>query len=134
MDYTAHFINKYGTKLKELTDMLKEDVESMHLLGRHTTALYFETHITLDPVDGEALKKVQELCTKYNMRISTLILRREDGSPGEQHKDDIFISGRYLYYNEAVDKVQAMVVAVQHLNIKVRRYKIENTLKDIKFQ
>ena len=93
-----------------------------------TTELYFESHITTDPVFGDALTTFRQVAQKTSFRVADLVLMK----PGldEKHVGDIFMSTRSTDYTDIHDRTLKCVALLQQCGFNVRRYKIENTLID----
>lgn len=93
--------------------------------------LYWECHITIDPVFGALREKLEAYGRERGFRISKLILQKPDfkDSP-EQFVDDAFFTARHSSF----DAIHAAMIEVVHevkaMGVNVRRYKIENTIID----
>lgn len=99
---------------------------------RYTTDLYFECHITIDPLSDAQLALLQPWMDKFKFRSSKLLLRNSNGSAGEEFKDDFFLTTRGTDYDDINTRMCSMLDAIQLCRIKQRRFKIENTLLDVK--
>ena len=99
--------------------------------------LYYECHITIDPVFGERLDLFKEVCKDYRFRVAELLMRK--GIPQteqqmlallEPSKLDSFCTTRGNDYQEVEDRTMAAVNSLERNGFTIRRYKIEATLLD----
>lgn len=91
-----------------------------------TTELYFEAHITLDPVLDEArMKLLKEIAASYDFRIADLIMVK-----GEPNQKDAFCSARDNDLENMKLRIMHCVRMLKKAGFVVRRYKLENTLID----
>ncbi len=95
----------------------------------YTTKLYFECHVTIDPVFDERRAIASAIAQCYKFKLAKLIM--EKGGELKQSELDTFMTGHGQDYKDLEER---MVSLIEHLNrggmFKVRRYKIENTLLD----
>lgn len=94
--------------------------------GRYTTGLYFEAHITIDPVTDVQLERFKFICAKYDFRVAELLMKKGPSTI------DSFCTGRGKNYKNLRKKTEELVTELRN-HFKVRRYKIENTLLDLRF-
>ena len=87
--------------------------------------LYFEAHVTTEPLEGGLLQGLLAIAPVYEFRVAELIKRN-----GDKHIDDQFASARDQHYEELYTRTHNFVAHLQQAGIKVRRYKIENTMID----
>lgn len=105
------------------------------MLDRHTTDLYFECHITIDPIAYDKLNEIQKHLDKFSFRPSKLILRKPVSGThfhDQEWRDDMFITSRGTDYDDLRGRMYIIIAILQNHGIPARRYKIENTLIDIK--
>lgn len=95
---------------------------------RRTTNLYFEAHITIAPVDGERTEALRSLGQRYGYRMATFLLKK-----GSTAVPDDFFTARSTDYDDLLRKTRRCVEHLLQAGIHVKRYKIENTLLDVKF-
>ena len=92
----------------------------------HTTDLYFEAHVTIDPVlEEDRLSALKRYAEQNDFRVAELLMRK-----GGQHEDDSFLTARDTNYGDLQLKVIQLVRRLRLEGFVVRRYKIENTLID----
>jgi hypothetical protein len=97
------------------------------------TNLYYESHITIDPVYYEDLEEFKRLAAKYNFRVAELLMSK-GGEKGVPSTQDSFCTSRSKDYTKITNDTIAMVAALQQVGFHVRRYKIEDTLVDSKIE
>lgn len=97
----------------------------------HTTELYFECHITIDPVEGERLREFRMLAELRGFRVAELLMRK--GCTMAPSDIDSFATGRHQSYAVLSDLMIALCFDLMAAGYKVRRRKIENTLLDQRF-
>jgi hypothetical protein len=94
-----------------------------------TTDLYFEAHITISPIGDDYVlrSRVEDLGRSLGFRMATFLLKKDD-----QDQPDDFFSSRSHDYELIEYQVEMMVRYLNEYGVKVKRYKIENTLLDVK--
>lgn len=87
--------------------------------------LYYEAHVTIDPVPEERRAAVQMLADPFGCKLAKLLMQK-----GQPSNLDTFMTchGRDLGQMEA--RVSGLVKRLQGVGLRVRRYKIEDTLMD----
>ncbi len=99
---------------------------------RPTTELYFEAHVTLDPVFGSTRERLAEVAKVYGFRVADLLMRKTAGGPAVPSAEDAFMTARSVRYDDIRERTVGVVQALQRAGFSVRRYKVENTLVDSK--
>ena len=94
-------------------------------------SLYFESHITIDPVleDDAKIGLLRVLVKGQGFRIAELLMR--NGS-GEHSREDSFMTGRSKDLPDLSLRTQNLVTQLKEFGFRVRRYKIESALVDSK--
>lgn len=91
------------------------------------TSLYFEAHITIEPVkDTNRGMQLYELAGVRDFRVADFVMRKDKNA-------DAFVSARGTDYMALRTKVIDMIDILVHFGFVVKRYKIENTLEDMRF-
>jgi hypothetical protein len=98
----------------------------------HTTDLYFEAHITIEPVFGERLDQFKSLCATKGFRVAELLMKRRKEDKPERSQYDTFATGRSKDYTDLLTRTLDIANTANALGISVWRYKIENTLLDVR--
>lgn len=100
----------------------------------YTTELYFECHITVEPVYGEALDALKELAAAYDFRVADLLMRKRLEDTPERSQFDTFLTGRSKDYEILKLRMERLLRDLESGLFRVWRYKIENTLLDVKLR
>lgn len=94
------------------------------------TDLYFECHITIEPVIGPGLFFIKNLASEHNFRVADLLMQKRPHDTPERSKFDTFMTGHSKDYRDIELRMKRLVKALQSAGYKVWRYKIENTIID----
>ncbi len=93
--------------------------------------LYYEAHITVDPLSGSALGLFKELCRRQGFKVADLLMVKP--GVGTIPSDiDSFCTTRSKFLEDISARVRNLVTDCRISGIKVRRYKIEDTVLDSK--
>ena len=92
--------------------------------------LYYESHVTIDPVQGEELESFKEACSKYGFRVAKLLMQK--GSELVPSNIDSFCTTRGESFAEVTHRTVELVRHLDGFGFVVRRYKVEATLIDSK--
>lgn len=90
--------------------------------------LYFECHITFDPDYLISSEVMEEIAGRFGFKVATFLMKKDGPQP------DAFCSARDSHYERLVARCGDMLRTLRDMNLKVKRYKIENTLMDSKFE
>lgn len=90
-----------------------------------TTLLYFESHVTLDPIKDHEMDLFDQAAFRFGFRRAKLLM--DKGVPSQI---DTFATSRDTNYQSIERRTIEVVHHLNFLGFKVRRYKIENTLID----
>jgi len=93
-------------------------------------SLYFECHITLDPVFDEKLMKLQELCKNFKFKVAKLLYRKRQDEDCVISTDDSFCTGHASSLEDITQRMLALIVTLKENGYKIIRYKIENIIID----
>lgn len=98
----------------------------------HAT-IYYESHITIDPInDPQLLEKIIAEGKRHFFKIAKLYLKKKPDEQQEVSRYDDFFTTRGIYWGDIYHRTADFVLELQNMGVKVRRYKIEDTLLDIK--
>ena len=98
-----------------------------------TEALYYECHITIDPVlDSDRHKLLTELCEDKQFRVAKLLMSK--GNNFTPNENDSFMTGRSKKYGDLLSRMENLCYSLQKNSFVVRRYKIEIAILDSKDQ
>ncbi len=92
--------------------------------------LYFESHVTIEPVEGVRLKLFQEICKEWKFRVADLLLQ-DKLTPS---KKDMFATGSHFDMQILSFRMASLLQSLAINKFVIYRYKIEMTLVDSKFK
>lgn len=95
-----------------------------------TAKLYYEAHITIDPVFDERREHAQKLAECYRFRLAKLIMRKREADEEQPAQDDTFMTGHGVDLEYIVARMHTLIRLLKEQGFKVRRYKIEDTIMD----
>lgn len=95
--------------------------------------IYFESHITIEPVFGTDLEKFKNICSDYKFRVATLLLQKRKEDNAERSKNDSFCTGRGSELDELETRMLNLSKHLIKENFIVWRYKIESVLIDSRY-
>ena len=95
------------------------------------TKLYYESHVTVDPLEGLELNKFKSTCNNYGFKVAELLMVKEGFGLVNSDKDS-FCTTRSKNFDDISKRTKLLIYELNMVNIKVRRYKIEDTLIDSK--
>ena len=101
-------------------------------VGRHTTLLYFECHVTIEPVYDQRLEDLRAYALEFGFRVADLQMRKRLADSPERSQFDTFCTRRDGDYGRMVKMMHAFITFIIEHGYKVWRYKIENTLLDVR--
>lgn len=91
-----------------------------------TTDYYFEGRVTIDPVDDET--ELREIAKRWGFRVADLLMKKSLA----KSRLDAFMTARSLSYQDIGTRTNCCVQDLAEAGFVVRRYKIENTLLDVR--
>lgn len=100
----------------------------------HTTELYFESHITIEPVFDGHLLEVKDIVECYGFKVADLLMKKREKDTETRSKYDTFCTTRSKSYQQIENNTLACVDRLTNRGFKVWRYKIENTLIDVRLK
>lgn len=103
-------------------------------MTQRTTKLYYEAHITIDPVFGARRLTAQDIASARAFRVAKLILRKDASANPEEHTDDTFMTGHSINFVDIMRRTKALCEDLKQSNFVVRRYKIEETVMDSRIE
>ena len=90
--------------------------------------LYYEAHITIDPVPEEHRYLVEALGVPHKFKLAKLLMEKQGVlSPSTL---DTFMTAHGTSLDDMIERVKGMVLSLQKNFYKVKRYKIEDTVSD----
>lgn len=94
------------------------------------TRLYYEAHITIEPVFDERLVRAQEIAKFHKFRVADLLMKKREQDTEERSAKDTFMTGHSQYYPHLLSSARACVEDLKSAGFRVWRVKIEDTLLD----
>lgn len=98
------------------------------------TRLYFEAHITVEPLFGAALLRFKQLAEARGFSVADLLMQKRASDTPQRSAKDSFCTGRSQSATALADRAIALVKDLEAAGITVWRYKIEDTLLDSKVE
>lgn len=92
-------------------------------------SLYYESHVTIDPLDAATRAEVESHCKAHGFRLAKLYMEKN-----KPHTTDAFMTTRSQTYADIRDRTARFVRSLWSVGITIRRYKIELTLDDSKIK
>ena len=95
------------------------------------SALYFESHVTIEPVTGERLDEFKNIARNWAFRVADLIMIKPGVGETPSSRDS-FATCRHKNYAAIEDMTAGLIHDLQAAGFDVWRYKIEDTVMDSK--
>lgn len=93
-------------------------------------SLYYEAHVTVEPLFGEDFSKFEAICRKHHFRAAGLFMQKRAEDTPERSKNDSFCTGRHRDMAQLENEMKELIAELRANKIKVWRYKMENTIYD----
>ena len=90
-----------------------------------TTPIYYESHVTIEPVFDDRLEAFRKVCKQYNFHVATLVMQKRAEDTPERSKHDSFCTGHGRNGEELAQRMFDLLDVLKTLEFKVWRYKIE---------
>lgn len=95
--------------------------------------LYYESHITVEPVFDDRLDKFKEICLKYKFKAADLLFQKRKQDTPTRSSKDTFCTSRGTKIDELKQRMEQLTEELKNENYKVWRQKIEAVIIDKKF-
>lgn len=92
--------------------------------------LYYESHVTLEPVFDEKLEQVKNICAGYGFKVADLLFKKRAQDTAERSQCDTFCTGRGKTFEDLKQLMELLVADLVHNEFKVWRQKIEAVVYD----
>lgn len=102
------------------------------MVGIKNGGLYYEAHVTVDPVFEDRLSRLKETCRTCGFRVADLIMRKGPNGPDEKANEDSFATARSDEWEDIRERTMTLVKFLKFNRFTVRRYKIELAIVDSK--
>lgn len=96
--------------------------------------LYYEAHVTIEPVFDERLHLFRETAERYGFRVADLLLQKRKSDKPERSKRDSFCTARSNDFDKLKSWTECLMVDLKGLGFQVWRWKIEDTLIDVRLR
>ena len=95
-------------------------------------SLYFEIHITIEPIDRDSdeFKTLTTLSTMHSFKPAGLFMQKRKEDTPERSKYDTFVTGHRQTMHEAMNDMIFFIERLKTHGFKVWRYKIEDVKLD----
>lgn len=103
-------------------------------MSKHTTELYFESHITIEPVFDEQLFLFKQICDTQGFKAAELLMKKRSVDTPERSEYDTFCTARDVNYEVLLTRTLNLVQQLTNAGFDVWRYKLENTLLDVRLK
>jgi len=94
------------------------------------SVLYYEVHVTIEPVIGSRLDEFKKLCKQWGFRVADLLMVKNRGTTAERSDKDQFCTGRFNTNGQAMHSMKRLVADLGLYGFQVWRYKIEAVIFD----
>ena len=95
-------------------------------------SLYYESHVTIEPVFDTRLEQLKFLCELHGFRVADLLMQKRSEDTPERSRFDTFCSSRSVDLPVLESRMFGLVSACLAAGFKVWRYKIEDVILDSK--
>lgn len=96
-------------------------------------SLYYESHVTIEPVFDERLIKFVEICASYKFLVANLLMQKRKEETPEKSKYDSFCTGRDSSFPELEHRMMGLLTSLKKEGFKIYRYKIESAVLDSRY-
>lgn len=101
--------------------------------GAFSDVLYYEAHITIEPVFDERLELFQTLCKTEGFKAAKLLMQKNREASPERSNKDTFCTGHGQNYDLVLGRIDRLVAKLRENGFAVWRDKIEAVLLDRKY-
>lgn len=94
--------------------------------------LYYESHITIEPVFDERLEHFKSICGNYRFKAAELLMKKRKEEKAERSQYDTFCTGRSKSFVDLKNDMNDLLIHLMLDGFQVWRYKIEAVVLDEK--
>ena len=98
-----------------------------------TKPIYYECHITIEPVYGERLSYFQDLASRYDFRVAKLLMQKDREATEQRSNKDSFCTGHAKDFDDIHDRMHLLKEDLIQAGFQVWRCKIEAIVLDEKY-
>lgn len=95
--------------------------------------MIYEAHITIEPVEGDKFDLFESLCSAYKFKPAHLVMMKLRQVTDTRSNRDSFCTGHSSDFEDLKFRTEQLVELLKRVGLKVWRYKVEQTLLDIRF-
>lgn len=95
--------------------------------------LYYECHVTIEPVFDAGLDHFTEICKQHGFRPAKLLMQKRSIDTPVRSNKDTFCTGAGKDLDTLRDAMYALVKELSKNSFHVWRYKIEAVILDVRF-
>jgi hypothetical protein len=95
---------------------------------------YYESHITIEPVNGERLTEFERFSAMMGFKVAKLLMVKNGNGSEERSNRDSFCTGHSKDYWSLLARTEQLHDLLKEAGFKVWRYKIEGCLLDVKME
>lgn len=92
--------------------------------------LYYESHITIEPVFDAKLERASSLAKEHGFKIAELLMKKRAEDTPERSQHDTFMTGHSAEYVDLKVRMINLIVALKENGFTLWRYKIEGVVMD----
>lgn len=96
--------------------------------------LYFESHITIEPVFDERREQASAIAKNNGFRLADLLMKKRTEQTEERSDKDTFMTSHGKFFEDIEQRMRDVVVELQKEGFKVWRYKIEDVVLDSRYE
>lgn len=97
---------------------------------KFTKSLYYECHITIDPIFEEERDKLQNLINPYKFKLANLLMQKRKDDLPELSKYDTFMTAHDKTELGMFNNMKEILKVLKLHGYVIRRYKIEKIIID----
>ena len=93
--------------------------------------MYYESHITIEPVFEQRLEELNTYAKAYGFKVANLLMQKRKEDSPERSKSDTFCTGWSTDDKKDLEKrMVGLITALKQTDYKIYRYKIEECILD----
>lgn len=96
--------------------------------------MYFECHITIEPVFDERLSQIKEIATRHGFRVADLLFQKRKEDTPTLSKYDTFMTMHHVFLEDMKFAMINLISELIESGFKVLRYKIEDIVLDSRIE
>lgn len=122
----GHELDKYNLHLNNGIPYMSCQKE----VYRDLSDLYYEAHITIEPVFDERREHAAAIAKHYNFALAELLMKKRTEDTEQRSSKDTFMTGHSKSFKDLKARTIDCINHLKQDSFKVWRYKIEDTILD----